>query len=472
MPAGEEQSAFVLQFVDEDLGNAAHLVGSRGARVAAMIDPLRDVDRYLEAAKRLGVQVVYALDTHLHNDFVSGSLEIAARTGAVVGASAEAEAEFEHRLLKEGDRLPLGDLALGVMATPGHTPEHIAFTMSRADAGRPLALFSGGALIVGGAARTDLLGHDLSVPLARQLYRTIHAKLLALPDDVAVYPTHGAGSFCAAPTVSDRTTTIGRERATNPLARAEGEDVFVEIALRGLPSYPVYFGKLRPVNRRGPRVLGRLPELPPLSAEEVRAWIDGGGAVLDVRSALEFHRGHIPGAYGIAVDAPLVVWGGWLIPFGTPLVLVTRGLEDREEAVRQLLLIGYDDLRGYLEGGMEAWRAAGYPLEEVRKIAPSALREQLATGKAPVVLDVRQEDEWRDGHIPGAVHLENGRLPWDDLPLPRDQPIVVHCYTRNRSTAGISVLARRGYRNLFLLDGGFAAWEKSGFEIKREAGPA
>ena len=207
---------FVVQFVDEGLGNTAHLVGSKEAKVAAIVDPLRDVDRYLESAERLGVRIAYALDTHLHNDFVSGAREIAAKTGATVGASAEAGLRFEHTPLREGDRLPLGDSAVEVIATPGHTPEHIAFAVRSDGAEAPAAVFSGGALIVGGAARTDLLGHEMSEPLARQLYRTIHGKLLALPDDVQVFPTHGAGSFCAAPAVADRATTIGRERKTNP----------------------------------------------------------------------------------------------------------------------------------------------------------------------------------------------------------------------------------------------------------------
>ncbi len=463
---------FIEQFVDKGLGNSAYLVGSFETKVAVLIDPLRDVDRYVSAADRLGVKITHVLETHLHADFLSGARELAARNAVLIGASAEAGLAFEHRPLAEGDRLMVGELALGVLATPGHTPEHVSFTVESAPGaqGSPAALFSGGALIVGGAARTDLIHHNLTEPLARRLYHTIHDKLLKLADEVAVYPTHGAGSFCAAPAVPDRTTTIGRERAGNPLAQARSEQEFVELALRGLPSYPHYFKKLRDINQRGPKVLGGLPVLKPLEPAAVLDQMARGVAVLDVRPAPKFAEGYIAGSYGIALDAPLITWAGWLLPFGTRLALVTEGPADREEAIRQLIRIGYDDLRGFLEGGFAAWEAAGLPVGHIRKITVAELRERMGSRDAPVVLDVRQEREYAAGHIPGALHIENGRLPFDDLPLPADRPIAVHCQHRNRSTAGVSVLARRGFRNLLLVEGGFANWQGAGFEIERGTG--
>jgi len=461
-------TVFVQQFVDEGLGNTSHLIGSKEAGVAAFIDPLRDVDRYLAAAERAGVRIAYALDTHLHNDFVSGAREIAAKTGATVAASAEAGLAFDHRPLREGDRLSLGDFALEAIATPGHTPDHVSYLVWPDVAKAPAAVFSGGALIVGGAARTDLVGEENTLPLARELYRTIHGKLMTLPDDVAVFPTHGAGSYCAAPSIPMRRTTIGRERATNPLATARTEEEFVARALEGLPAYPTYFGKVRPINQKGPTILGGIPAPKPLTPSEVHAWVKEGGTVVDVRPAPAFLHGHVPGAYGIGVYAPLVVWAGWLVPFGTPLVLVAVSPVDLEEAVRQLIRIGYDDVRGHLAGGMGAWEAAGLPVERVRTITPSALRQRMRAGDAPVVLDVREDDEWAQGHLPGAVHVANGELPTADLGLPPDREVVVHCNTFNRSTSGLSVLARRGYRNLALLDGGFQAWAMMRYEIARD----
>ncbi len=455
---------FVAQFVDEGLGNAAHLFGSREAKVAAIVDPLRDVDPYLAAAERYGLQIRYALDTHLHNDFVSGAREIAAKTGAKVVAGADAGLAFDHVALRDGESVDLAGIAITAMSTPGHTPEHTSYVAS-VD-GAPAAVFSGGALIVGGAARTDLLGAEHSVPLARQLYHSLHDRLLKLPDAVNVFPTHGAGSFCAAPATSERQTTIGRERGTNPLARAASEDEFVHRALDGLPSYPVYFGKLRAINQQGPRVLGGLPALEPLAPAKVQDLVADGVSVLDVRPPPLFLRGHVPGAYGIWANASLTTWAGWLIPLGTPLVLVSQGPRDLEFAVRQLIRIGFDDLRGVLEGGMAAWEAARLPVERVPLVAPWDLAPRIGRPDAPLVLDVRRDDEWVDGHIPGAVHVENGRLPWDDLPFPKDQPIVVHCHTWNRSTAGASVLRRRGYTDVSVLSEGYAGWVASGFPVE------
>jgi hydroxyacylglutathione hydrolase len=461
---------FVQPFVDEGLGNSAYLVGSHATHTAVLIDPLRDVDRYRQAAEQMSVRLTHVLDTHLHADFVSGARELATQAGAEIGAAAAARVGFEHRPLAEGDELPLGGATLRVLATPGHTPEHISFVLGTPGGQAPRAVFSGGALIVGGAARTDLLGHDLCVPLARQLYHTLQEKLLTLPEAVTVYPTHGAGSFCAAPVSADRATTIGRERRTNrlALAMARGEDAFVAAALSGLPSYPVYYKEMRGVNQRGPRVLGGVPVLKPLSAAVVHAARERGALVLDVRRRREFAAGYIPEAYCIQLSAPLITWAGWLVPFGSELVLVEDDPARREEAVRQLIRIGYDNLLGYLEGGVAAWARAGYPVAEMRSLTVHALRERLPAGEALTVLDVRQDDEWEGGHIPGAVHIENGRLPWMPLALPPDGPIAVQCASGNRSTAGLSVLARRGYRDLYQVEGGMNAWEEAGYEVERE----
>ncbi len=459
---------FIQAFVDEGLGNSAYLVGSHAAGTAALVDPLRDVDRYRYAAEQHSVRITHVLDTHLHNDFISGARELAAQIGAQVAVSAAAGLGFEHRALSEGDVLPLGAAEVRVLATPGHTPEHLSFLLKPGERDMPQALFSGGALIVGGAARTDLLGHDVCVPLARQLYHTLHDKLLTLPDDVAVYPTHGAGSFCAAPTSSRRTTTIGRERRTNRLAQARDEDEFVALALSGLPSYPVYYKEIRPINLRGPRVLGGVPVLAPLSPDEVQALVERGSLVLDVRPRLTFAAGHLPGAYGIELDAPLVTWAGWTIPFGASLVLVGDEAAARDDAVRQLIRIGYDNLPGYLAGGVDAWARAGLPVASITSVTAAELRQRLRAGQPLTVLDVRQDSEWEAGHIPGAIHIENGRLAWDRLPLAPDQPIAVQCATGTRAMTGASVLARRGFTNLLQVEGSFNAWERQGFEVERE----
>lgn len=460
---------FVKQFVDEGLGNSSYLIASEETGLAAVVDAERDVDRYLQTAEGLGLRIRYALDTHLHNDFVSGAREIAAQAKAKVGASAQGQLAFDHLPLDDGQELELGGLRIRTISTPGHTPEHISFAVYEAGrttpAGGPVAVFSGGALIVGGAARTDLLGAELAVPLARQLYHSIQDKLLLLPDEVTVYPTHGAGSYCNAPVSKERVSTIGRERIGNPLAQAVGEERFVLQSLSGLPAYPTYFKYLRAINQRGPALLGGVPVLKPLGPEEVRRFSTEGVAILDTRPPEAFAAGHIPGSYGIPVGSPLSTWAGWVIPFGSPLILVSSDEKEREQAVRQLIRIGYDDLRGTLQGGLEAWT---YPVASVPVMHAQELKERMEQGKAPLILDVRSDREWRAGRLPGATHIEAGRLPFEDLPLPRDELVVIHCHRGDRSTVSASVLEQRGYRNFAVLAGGFHQWEEAGFEVVRD----
>jgi hydroxyacylglutathione hydrolase len=458
-----EKPWFIESFVDKGLGNSAYLIGSHDTKKGILIDPLRDVDRYLNAASERGIQLTHVLDTHLHADFVSGNREIASQTGAMIGASAEARVGFEHQPLMETSVIDLGAFQIHVMATPGHTPEHLSFLIVEPDSKTPAALFSGGALIVGGAARTDLLTPELAQPLARQLYHTIHEKLLKLPDALDVFPTHGAGSYCVAPVSKERTTTIGRERVNNPLAQPQSEEDFVKHALTGLPSYPTYYKYMRDINRRGAQILGGIPVLKPLSASEVKTLMaaDAGVVVLDVRHGIKFGEGHIPNSYGIRVDAPLTTWAGWLIPYGSSIVLVGESTDQIVAATRQLIRIGYDDLVGTLDGGIEAW-ARDYPVETIPSMDAKELRERL---DEVMLIDVRQRSEWDSGHIPSAVHFEGGRVAWEELSFPHDKPLAIQCSSGNRSMSVSSVLRRRGFRNVIQVEGGIKGWEKNGFEI-------
>jgi hydroxyacylglutathione hydrolase len=455
---------FIEPFIDTGLGNSAYLIGSHDTKKGILIDPLRDVDRYLHAASERGLTLTHVLDTHLHADFISGNREIAAQTGAVIGASAEAGVGFDHKPLDEASVIDLGAFHLRVMTTPGHTPEHISFLLVEPDGKTPSALFSGGALIVGGAARTDLLTPELTRPLASQLFHTIHDKLLKLPDEVNVFPTHGAGSFCVAPVSSERTSTIGHERKANALALAHDEEEFIKRSLTGLPLYPMYYKYMREINQKGAKILGGVPELIPYSAAEVKSLMEGGVIVLDIRHQRAFGAGHIPNSIGIRVDAPLVVWAGWVIPFGSRIVLLGESADDREEATRQLIRIGYDDIAGYLEGGIEAW-AREYPVEQVEMWSPKELRERL---KEVTLIDVRRLSEWNDGHIPGAIHFEGGRIPWEELPFPADKPLAIQCASGNRSMVAISVMKRRGIQNVIQVDGGINKWKMNGFEVTQD----
>ena len=459
-----KQNWFIEPFVDKGLGNSSYLIGSHDTKKGILIDPLRDVDQYIHAASERGIQLTHVLDTHLHADFISGNREIAHQTGARIGASAEAGLGFDHTPLTEQSVIDLGAFQIHVMSTPGHSPEHISFLLVEPDSKTPSVLFSGGALIVGGAARTDLLTPELTHPLASQLYHTIHDKLLELPDSVDVFPTHGSGSYCVAPASKERTTTIGRERTSNLLALARSEEEFVKRALEGLGSYPTYYKYLREINQRGAKILGGVPVLKPLSAAEVKALMDKGVVVLDVRHGKAFAAGHIPNSYGIRVDAPLTTWAGWLIPFGSRIMLVADSTEQTIAATRQLIRIGYDELVGRLEGGIDAW-AREYPVETIPNMDTKELRERLSD---VVLIDVRQRSEWDEGHIPGATHFEGGRVAWDELPFPYDRPLAIQCSSGNRSMSVSSVLRRRGYRDVIQVEGGIRQWEKNGFEIAKE----
>jgi len=440
--------AEIVTFRDEGLGNSSYLVDLGDGR-GLVLDPSRDPAPYLAAARRRGLRLAWSVETHLHADFVSGSRELTAM-GATVVAPAAARLRFPHRGLGDGEELDLGGLSLRALATPGHTPEHLAWLL--VDGARPLGLFSGGSLLVGAVARTDLIGPDRTEELARALWRSLHERILTLPDDLTVYPTHGAGSFCSAPTGAEPTTTIGREKATNPLLAA-GEDAFVKLLVGGLGSYPRYFLRLRETNRRGPRVHGAEPPvLAPLAPQEVRRLVAEGAELVDVRPIAAFAAGHVPGALSVPLRNAFATWLGWLVPDDRPLVLVVDPDQDRSDLVRQARKVGYERLTGELAGGMAAWQAAGLPQARI----PLA---GVAERPAGTVLDVRQDAEFAAGHLPGARHLELGDLA-GTFELPAG-PLAVMCGHGERAMTAASLLQRAGHRDLTVLLGGPGDWSRA-----------
>ena len=435
----------VTPVVDEGLGNTSWIVDLGDERLA-VVDPARHPGPYLAAAERLGAHVAYTVETHLHADFVTGSRELATY-GASVIAPADGELAWPHHPIGGGDAVDLGGLGLRALATPGHTPEHLAYLLSDGD--RPVGVFTGGSLLVGAVARTDLIAPDRTVDLARALWRSLHDEILPLPDDLPVYPTHGAGSFCSAPAGDRRWTTIGEERRTNPLLAAASEAAFVKLLLDGLGSYPHYFAHLREVNRTGPDVLG-VPQPPPglLGPEELRRQVADGAVLVDVRRAEAWAAGHIPGALAIPLRPQFASWLGWLVERDQPLVFVVGADQDRGELVRQCHEIGYDHLVGELAGGMAAWHAAGLPTASNPRVSP---------GDAGRVLDVRQDSEHAVGHVPGSLHVELGDLPRaaaDDL----GHVDAVMCAQGERSTTAASVLERAGHPGVAVATGGPEDW--------------
>ena len=435
----------ILAVTDEGLGNTSWVVGLDGDGV--VVDPERDPLPYVVAAERLGVRIVLAAETHLHADFVTGSRELAGAHGAKVAASAAAGLAWAHQAVADGDQLDFGRWRLDVMATPGHTPEHLAYVLREDGAAR--AVFTGGSLLVGAVARTDLIDPDDTEALTRALYRSINHRLLELPDDVLVLPTHGAGSFCSAPGGARRWTTIGAERRDNPLLAIDDEDDFVAAVTAGFGSYPPYFGRMREVNRRGPGVFGTLPALPVLSPSEVDALRDRAAVVVDVRPVVDYAAGHLPGSLANTLRPQFASWLGWLVPDAeTSLVFVTDEHTDRRELVRQCLNIGYERLAG--EISLDTWRTTGgeiasTPLVSVDRIAGVDL------------LDVRQDAEFAAGHVPGAAHVELGELP-EQTDRVADGPVVVMCGHGERAATAASVLEAAGRDGVAIMAGGPADW--------------
>ena len=443
-------SSEIVPLVDEGLGNSAYLV-SLGDGRALVVDPRRDPTPYLEMAERLNLRIAFVVETHLHADFISGSRELAT-FGATVLAPAASHLAGAYRGLEDGEEVDLGGLTLRAMATPGHTPEHLIYLLLAGS--KPVALFSGGAVLPGGAARPDLIGPEQTGPLARDLYRSAHQRLSSLPDDLAVYPTHGAGSFCSAGAGGGRTTTLGRERHESPLFTAVAEEAFVHSFLGGLGTYPPYFLRLRTVNQQGARLYGvKPPELAALSVDEFRGHQATAAIVIDVRPFVDFAHGHIPGALSIVLRPAFASWLGWIVPADRRLIFVRAPDQDGRDLVEQCLKIGYENLVGELEGGIDAWRAAGLP---VSTIGIRQVNEEVQG--AP--LDVRQASEWASGHIPGAVHLELGSVMALARAIPAG-PLTIYCGHGERAMTAASLLEGQGRTSLAVLDGGFDAWRSA-----------
>ncbi len=433
----------IESFVDEGLGHSSYLV-DLGDGTAALLDPPRLPTAQLEAAQRRGLRVAWTIDTHSHADYVTGSPGLVATSGAVFVAPEASRLATPHRAVADGDRVRLApDVALIAIATPGHTPDHHAYLLD-VD-GRVEALFSGGSLMVGAVGRTDLMGAELAEPLAHEMFRSLR-RFDALPDDLAVLPTHGAGSFCSAPGGDRRTTTLGHERATNALLRIAEEDAFVEALVSGFGTFPSYFARLPEVNRLGPHRYDAIPQLSELSPEEVEIAAADGAAIVDVRSIAAFAAGHVPGSLSNQLRAVFGTWIGWLVEPGCPIVFVGDDTTDLDDAVRQCLDVGHEHFAGRLRGGIDAWRASGRPIASIPLVGADTMRE--------FVVDVRQADEFRRGHVLGAVNVELAMTRAHEF---SNEPLSVMCGHGERAMTAASMLAARDY-DIDVLDGGPADW--------------
>jgi glyoxylase-like metal-dependent hydrolase (beta-lactamase superfamily II)/rhodanese-related sulfurtransferase len=444
------------QFYLGCLAQASYLIGSNG--VAAVIDPQRDVDLYLTAARERNFVIAHIIETHLHADFVSGHRELAQRTGAQIYLGAGSGATFPHRAVKDGDEIVFGQCRLRFLATPGHTLESVCVVVTDLDRGvEPWAVLTGDTLFIGDVGRPDLSDTHTPEELAGLLYDSLHGKLLRLPEETLVYPAHGAGSMCGRNIRPDRSSTIGRERQTNyalkPMARAK----FIQLLTSDLPPAPEYFQRDVDLNRHGAVALADLPALPSLTAEETAARQRAGATILDTRASMAFCSGHIPDSICIGLSGQFAAWAGAILGLDRDLVLLAEDPKELEEARWRLARVGIERVVGFLDGGLASWIQAGLPLRQTGQITT----EELAADSSIAILDVRTPAEWSAGRIARAISAPLAQLR-ETLPkLDPKQTIAVHCQAGYRSTIACSLLEASGFESILNVLGGFDSWTAS-----------
>ncbi|MDL2719115.1 MAG: rhodanese-like domain-containing protein [Acidobacteriota bacterium] len=454
---------YFKQFYLGCLAHASYLIGDGGE--AAVVDPRRDVDEYVDEAGARGLTIRWVLETHLHADFVSGHRELAARTGATIVMGEKARAAFPHRSVRDGDEIRIGSLVLRILETPGHTPESISILVLDPE---PRLVLTGDTLFIGDVGRPDLAAGATGVTvegMAGQLYDSLHGKLLTLPDDVAVYPAHGAGSLCGRNISNETSSTIGVQRRTNYALFPMPKEDFVRLMTADLPEVPAYFPRDVELNRAGAAPLGaRLPAA--LPAAEVMRLAEAGATILDVRPAAAFGAGHPAGAVHVGLSGQFASWAGALLAPEKPVVLVTEDDAGAAEAATRLARVGLENVAGYLDGGVAAWDRAGLPVARLEQIDVAELKARRDDDPGMVVLDVRRPGEYATGHVPGAVSVPLDRLARELDTLPPQGRVAIICASGYRSSvAGSLLLQRRGAEPINVV-GGTNAWVAAGYPVE------
>jgi glyoxylase-like metal-dependent hydrolase (beta-lactamase superfamily II)/rhodanese-related sulfurtransferase len=459
---------YFKQFYLGCLAHASYLIGSDGE--AVVVDPQRDVDEYIAEASALDLQIKYVIETHLHADFVSGHQEIAARTGAEIVFGEKAGVEFAHRAVREGDEIRIGKVVLKFIETPGHTPEGICVLVTDTeDLAQPPKLLTGDTLFIGDVGRPDLAGGKGYSPqmMAELMYDSLHGKILKLPDEVEVYPAHGAGSMCGRNMSKETSSTIGEQRKFNYALRPMSKDEFVVMLTADLAEAPVYFPKDAEINRSGARGLDELQPPSALSPKEVLESREKGHVLLDVRSAADFGAAHVPGAVNIGLAGQFAMWAGSLIPLTASIIVIADTAAQVDESVVRLARVGIENVKGYLEGGVQSWRDAGLPIDAIKQVTVAQLKEQMANRDLQI-LDVRRPGEYVNGHVPGALNAPLASLDQSLGPLPveKDKLTAVICAGGYRSSAAASLLQQQGFSNLLNVSGGTGAWINAGYPVE------
>jgi hydroxyacylglutathione hydrolase len=444
------------------LAHASYMVASEG--VAAVIDPQRDVDIYLEAAARDGSRIEHIIETHVHADFVSGHRELAERTGARIYLGAGSGVEFPHCAVKDNDEIQIGQCNLRFLQTPGHTLESICVLMQdRSGEDRPAAVFTGDTLFFGDVGRPDLSPTHTPQQLAAIMYDSIREKLLTLPDDTQIYPAHGAGSLCGRQMSSESSSTIGKQRQSNYALLAQSSEEFVHLLTDNLPAAPEYFAQEVDLNRKGAAPLSQLRELLALTAPEVVQLQTEGAVVIDTRPATQFAAAHVPGSIHIALTGQYASWAARILGLNVPLMIVGEDPDHVRESQLRLARVGIENFAGFLANGVAGWVQSGYDLQSIPQITVQDLAElRSLEPEAVVVLDVRELGERSGGVIETSLCIPLGKLKSRTAEPDREKLLVVHCKGGYRSSIATSILRRAGFRNVANLIGGFDAWKAAG----------
>ncbi len=442
------------QYHNEKLAHSSYILA--GEESCAVIDPVRDVQLYLEEAKNLEVEITHILETHLHADFISGHMDLAKKTGATIYAPESADCQFKHTGLKEGDEINLEDMELSVLETPGHTPEHLSYVVK--DLGRAddtVGVFSGDTLFVGDVGRPDLFPGRAEA-LAKKLYNSLFHKLMKLPDYCEVYPAHGAGSLCGKAMGAKRRSTIGYEKKYNSALQINDKDKFIKELTVDMPPAPDHFSRCSAVNAKGPALVDDLPEMKSMHPEEFKKAKLGKALVVDVRSYNAFGGQFIPGSLNIDFEGNLPTLAGWIIPPDVDILLVAENGKRAKETVKYLRRVGLDNIIGYLEGGLSSWSKRGYETEHIQQVSIMELEDILTD--SVTIIDVRGKEKFTENHINGAINIPTQELRNKYKELDQDRSYLLCCNTGHRSSLGASILKQHGFNDVFNLAGGMTAY--------------
>ncbi|MHB8057993.1 MAG: rhodanese-like domain-containing protein [Desulfuromonadaceae bacterium] len=453
---------FIQQFFVPGLAHSSYLLG--GASNCAIIDPRRDVEIYLDAAAAMGMKITHILETHLHADFVSGHLDLAEATGAVIVAPRSGNCDFSHMAVAKGDSIRIEDLEIRVLETPGHTPEHVTYVViDHARGVEPAVIFCGDTLFVGDVGRPDLFP-GMAQELAAKLYDSLNDKLMVLPTFCEVYPAHGAGSLCGRAMGAKRTSTVGYEKLYNAAIAISDRQRFITSLTTDMPAAPDHFSRCSEINRRGPALLRTLPAPRPLASRLFREFISGDDTlVLDVRGYSAFGGQHVPGSYHIDLGGNFATFAGWVLPPEHKILLVADQADEVGQATLLLQRVGLDQVTGYLDGGVFEWAKAGFATGHVPQLSAPELNRRISDGDGLLLVDVRAAGEYGTAHVEGALHIPAPMLRTRHAELDKDQDIALVCSTGHRSSLAASILKRQGFTRVWNVAGGMTGFNAAGF---------